>query len=130
MNEVEEKQRLVRKVRGVSGLEIEIISQCPKCRLVNGIVGEDKIQINFWPKYIEFVNGDQEKIPEVFCNRQECKCEICKFSDSCPLKPTDLLNNKVDQEKCTFVQDREKYAFEINPRDSVITKLAAINRKR
>ncbi len=63
----QEKRVIIRSIRGERGLEIRIISQCPLCGHITGIVGNDKEPINFRPEYIEFISGDLEKIPEDVC---------------------------------------------------------------
>jgi hypothetical protein len=70
MKEKEKQQGrrvIIRSVRGERGLKIRIISQCPLCSHITGIVGNDKEPINFRPEYIEFTNGDLEKISEDVC---------------------------------------------------------------
>ncbi len=91
---------MARKIKNTK-LKIDIISICPVCGHIWGIVSNDKEPIRYRPGYVELTDLDTGIIPEVICDRQECQDQICEFSDQCRYRPADICT-KEDAKGCAF----------------------------
>ena len=64
-------------VLGRTDIGINIVSQCPVCKMFMGIVGNSKSPVSFNPDHVtDITPEDLQKIPQKICNRGKCKKAI------------------------------------------------------
>ncbi len=66
------------EILGTTGKKIFIISRCPGCGFICGIVPPDQSAIYYNPAYVDMPAEEIKKIPAMPCGRPACPAEEIK----------------------------------------------------
>ncbi len=100
------KIRLVRPILAKDYL-IAIISICPNCRKVRGVVSGDREYIYYSRNYVKLSEADLAKVPEKMCETCKKKCAFTKY---CHYKIPGHYCTAKESETCEETKKRREFS--------------------